>query len=88
MGFLLVWALSGAKDAQALIGWSVLLAIVSITPNHHRNKEEKLVTNQLRDARFELLIIKGGRHYFNWGLALFMAGVVIGWILFFAVKSN
>jgi hypothetical protein len=88
IGLLLVWGLSGFKDAQTLIGWSAVLAIISITPNDHRNKEEKQLMNKLRDARFELIGLKSGRQYFNWGLALFMAGVVIGWILFFTVKPN
>lgn len=86
MGVLLVACLAKAENAPALIGWSAFLAIVSIIPNDHKSRQEQLVRNQIRDARFELRGLKGGRKLFNWGLFAFAGGVAVGWVLFLVQK--
>lgn len=82
MGVLIVACLAKVENAPTLIGWSSFLAIVSIIPNDHKSSQEQLARNQIRDARFELMGLKGARRYFNWGFVLFAGGVMIGWLLF------
>ena len=82
MGVLLVACLAKVESGPTLIGLSSFLALVSIIPNDHKSKQEQLVRNQIRDARFELMGLKEGRKYFNWGFVFFMVGVGIGWVLF------
>ncbi len=84
MGLLLVACLAKAENAPALIGWSSFLAIISIIPNSQKSKQEQLVRNQIRDARFKLMGVKEARKYFNWGFVLFAGGVAIAWLLFLA----
>lgn len=84
MGVLLVACLAKTENAPTLIGWSAFLAIVSIIPSNNKSKQEQLVRNQIRDARFELMGLKEGRKYFNWGFVLFAGGVATGWLLFLA----
>ncbi len=88
LGYLFVLCISGFQDAPTLTGWSAFLAVISIIPNDHKSRQEQLVGNQIRDARFELMGLNQGRKYFNLGLVLFIVGVAIGWILCFTQKLN
>lgn len=87
IGFLLVLSLYRFENAASMIGWSAFITLATIIPNSHKSREEQDLMQRLQDSKFKFYGLNNGRRRLNWGFALFIIGIVAGWLIFLTQKS-